>query len=89
MAYKKDPQAVLDYTFDWGPWLTPVGDTISSVVWALTGTLSKASESFTTTTATAFIGGGTLDETETLTCRITTNGGRTDERSVQLKIVNR
>ena len=89
MAYKKDPQAVLDYTFDWAPWLTPIGDTIVAVVWTLSGTLAKVSQSNTTTTATAFISGGTLGETETLTCRITTAGGRTDERSILLHIVNR
>ena len=89
MAFKKDPQAVLDYTFDWSPWLTPIADTIASVTWTTSGTLTKTSQSNTSTTASAFVSGGTVDETETLTCRITTNGGRTDERSIQLKIVNR
>lgn len=89
MAFKKDPQATLDYTFDWGPWLAPIADTIATVTWTTSGTLTKTSQSNTSTTATAFVSGGTLDSTETLACRITTNGGRTDERTIQLKIVNR
>lgn len=88
-AYKKDPSATLDYEFDWSAWLLGVSDTIASVVWVTTGTLVKVSSSFTSLTATAFISGGTLGENETLTCRITTTGGRIDDRSVTLKIVSR
>lgn len=89
MAFKKDPNAVLDYTFDWGPYLTPLGDTISTATWVLSTGLTKVSQSNTTTTATAFVSGGTVGETATLTCRIVTNGGRTDDRSISLKIVER
>jgi hypothetical protein len=88
-VYKKDPNAVLDYTFDWGPYLTPLADTIASAVWVLPASVIKVSQLQTTTTASAFLSGGTLGETETVTCRITTNGGRTDDRSIQLKIVER
>ena len=88
-TYKKDPAATLDYTFDWTAYLAPLGDTISSVTWVLGDTLTKVSQSNTTTAATAFIAGGTLGNTATLTCRIVTVGGRTDDRTVNLKIVNR
>jgi hypothetical protein len=88
-TYKKDPAAVLDYSFDWGPYLTPLLDTIATVTWVKTGTLVIVSQTHTTTTATAFVSGGDIDATETLTCRITTTGGRTDDRSISLKIVER
>lgn len=88
-VFKKDPNAVLDYTFDWGPYLTPLADTISTVTFILTGTLTKTSQANTSTTATAFVSGGTVGNTETLTCRIVTTGGRTDDRSISLKIVDR
>lgn len=87
--FKKDPDATLDYEFDWSAWLLDVSDTIASVTWVLTGTLVKVSSSFTSLTATAFISGGTEGEDETLTCRITTTGGRIDDRSVTLKITPR
>ncbi len=88
-TFKKDPDAVLDYVFDWAPYLTPIADTIASVTWVLSPGLTKISQSNTTMTATAFIGGGTAGESLTLTCRIVTAGGRTDDRSVVLKIVDR
>ena len=89
MAYKKDPNATLDYSFDWGPYLTPLGDTIVTVEWVLSPGLTKVSQSNTTTTATVFVSGGVLEETETLTCRITTAGGRIDDRTIELVMVSR
>ena len=59
-AYKKDPNATLDYTFDWGPYLTTLGDTIVSVVWVLSSGLVQVSVSNTTTTATIFVSGGPM-----------------------------
>ena len=88
MAFKKDPDAVLDYTVDWTEYLTAISDTISSVTWILSSGITKVSQSNTTTTATAFVSGGVSD-VETLTCRIVTAGGRTDDRTIQLKIVSR
>jgi hypothetical protein len=88
-VYKKDPNAVLDYTFDWAPYLLPLNDTILTVEWVVSAGLTKVSSSFGTTNATAFVSGGVVGTTETLTCRITTNGGRVDDRSITLKIVER
>lgn len=89
MAFKKDPNAILDYTVDWTAYLTPIADTIASVEWVVPATLTKVSQSNTTMTATAFISGGTVGTQEILTCRITTAGGRVDDRSITLNIVNR
>lgn len=88
-SYKKDPNATLDYTFDWTAYLTPLADTIASVIWVLPVGLTNVSQSNTSMTATVFVSGGTLGESLQLTCRITTAGGRTDDRSITLKIVER
>lgn len=88
-SYKKDPNATLDYTFDWTAYLTPLADTIASVSWVLPVGLTNVSQSNTSMTATVFVSGGTLGESLQLTCRITTAGGRTDDRSITLKIVER
>ena len=85
----KDPDAKLDYKFDWAAWLTPLSDTITSVTWVLTVGLTLVSSSNTTATATAVVSGGVADDTEVLTCRITTAGGRIEDRSVNLKISQR
>lgn len=89
MAFKKDPNAVLDYTFDWGPYLTPLSDTIVTVTWVPSSGLTVASSSNTSTSATAFVSGGVPDATESLTCRIVTAAGRTDDRTISLNIVSR
>lgn len=89
MAYDKDPNAKLDYIFDWGPYLAPIADTITSVLWLTSAGLTVSQTSFTTTTATAFVSGGVLDASETLTCRITTAGGRIDDRTITLEITER
>jgi len=87
--YLKDPDAVLDYTFAWTAWLTAIEDTIDTVEWIPDEGLTVANSSYTTTTATAFVSGGTVGETLKLTCRITTLDGRTDDRTITLKIVDR
>lgn len=88
-SYKKDPNAILDYTFDWAPYLTPIADTIASVQFTTSTGLTKTSQSNTATAATAFVSGGVVGKTEKLTCRIVTAGGRTDERTIDLKILER
>lgn len=91
MAYKKDPDATLDYSFDWGPYLTPLTDTIATVQWVLSAGLTKVAESSTATIATIFVSGGVLGEIETITCRITTAAPipRIDDRTISLTIVSR
>lgn len=85
----KDPDAVLDYSFDWNPWLQPLGDTIVSHQFLAEGGLVIDSSANDSTTATAWVSGGTTGKTERLTCRITTADGRTDDRSVFLKVLER
>lgn len=88
-TFKKDPDATLDYSFDWSAYLTPLGDTIQTATWIPDTGLTVVSSAKTNTTATAFVSGGTAGDSLTLTCRIVTTGGRTDDRSITLKIVNR
>lgn len=89
MAFKKDPNAVLDYTVDWSAWLSPLADTITTVTWVVSDAMTVVSQSETTTVATVFLSGGVEGTTETVTCRVATAGGRTDDRSITLKIVSR
>lgn len=88
-GFVKDPQAILDYSLDWGPWLD--GDTISTSNWVVESPLviESGTESFDSTTTVLFISGGTAGQTYLVTNTITTAGGRTDERSFELRIRNR
>lgn len=88
-TYKKDPDATLDYTVDWTAYLAAIADTITSVTWVLSTGITKVSQSNTSTTATIFVSGGVEGSSETMTCRITTAGGRIDDRTIALKIVSR
>lgn len=88
-VFKKDQDSVLDYSFDWTAWLFDINDTIASVSWAPDTGLTVSSSSHTDATATAFVSGGAVGDVLKLTCRIVTTGGRTDDRTITLKIVNR
>ena len=84
----KDPNAVLDYSFDWTAYLAAISDTIESVEFVLDDGLVQVDFSHTTTMAVVWVSGG-VPGTLRVTCRITTVGGRVDDRSVFLKIVER
>lgn len=85
----KDPNAVLDYSMDWSAWLAVAGDAIQSASWTVTGGVSVNSSSYTATSTAAFISGGTAGTTATATCRITTVGGRTEDRTIYLTVQDR
>jgi hypothetical protein len=81
----KDPQATLDYVVDWSKWLeTSSNDVVSSVVWIVPNGLVKTTSAFTDTTATVWLSGGVLGRVYTITCRVTTLAGRTQDYSFQL-----
>ena len=84
---RKDPHAVLDYMVDWEPWLK--GDTIVGSMWLPADGLTIDYETFTATSATAWLAGGTVGVAYTLTNRVTTAGGRTDDRSITILVGER
>ena len=81
----KDPSAILDYQIDWSIWLG-ANDTLQTVTWEISSGLVKDSESNTSTTATIWLSGGTLNQFYTITCSIITAQGRYDQRSFVLRI---
>lgn len=86
---QKDPAATLDYTFDWSDYLALIADTIASVTFTVAGGVALTTQSNTTTAATAWISGGVTGVPASVACRITTSSGRTDERTIYLKIKDR
>ena len=87
MTYAKDPHAVLDYVLDWTKW--PNGDTIAASEWTVPADLTLNSHSNTTTRSTAWISGGSAGQSYTVTNRITTVGGRTEDRSFIIAVAER
>ncbi len=86
-TYTKAPTEVLDYQEDWSEWLGV--DTISLSTWTFPVGITKNSSSNTTTTATVWVSGGTLDTDYTTTNTIVTAGGRTATRTVLFRIRQR
>jgi len=83
----KDPDAILDYSLDWSAWLGE--DTIVASTWLLPADLTKVSETFTSTQATIWLSKGTPGTRRTITNRITTAAGRTEDRTRYLYIKDR
>lgn len=86
-AATKDPQATLDYRFDWSLWL--VTDTISTVIWTVPSGITQTAATNTTTTATIWLAGGVVGTKYTVACRITTATGRIDERSLIVSVIQK
>ena len=90
-GFVKDPEATLDYSVDWGPWLD--GDLISTSNWTIDSplTIISASDSVndTDTITTVYVSGGVAGEEYELKNTITTDGGRTDERTLKIRVRER
>ena len=78
----KDPNSLLDYGFDWAPWLA--GDTITESTWTATGGLEVVENrsEHTLMATTVWVQGGTEGRSCSLTNRIVTAAGRRDERTL-------
>lgn len=85
---EKDSDAVLDYAFEWEDWLS-ASETISAVTITAAPGITVDSSSNTTDTVTVWLSGGTAGVPYTVACRITTNQGRTDERTMTIRVTNR
>lgn len=94
MAYtrfEKDPQALLDYSVNWTTWLG--SDTIltSTFVVAPPGELLISSDSVDATNkiAMVWLEGGVRPKVYLVTNHVTTAGGRADDHSFQIKMVEK
>lgn len=99
--YLKDPDAILDYKFDWAAltngsgssdWLdTDNGETIDShTIIADTGiTVDSSSVTDSNTSVKVWLSDGTVSNYYGVTCRIVTSASRTDDRTMKIKIQER
>lgn len=86
-GFTKDPQAVLDYVWDWSAWLG--SDVITDHTVTAPEGITVDSSSHTDTAVTAWISGGSHRRSYVVTCHITTLGGRADDRSVVFQVQSR
>lgn len=80
-TFIRDPDSVLDFQIDWSSWLAD-GEIITSSVWTPVD-VTVDSASFDATSSTVWVSGGALPNAS-VTNRITTSAGRTDDRTIRL-----
>jgi hypothetical protein len=87
----KDPGATLDYSADWRQWLAAIGDSLAShdAFAAADASITIDAVIDTAGLITAFASGGVVNELEPVTFHVETVGGRKDDRTIYLKIVQR
>ncbi len=84
-----DPDARLDYTWDWTAWLTE-GETITSAEILPTDGLATDDTGHDDTTVTTWVTTSLeAGKSGGVTCRITTSAGRIDDRTITLQIADR
>lgn len=89
-SYGQDPDAVLDYTVDWGLWL-PADDTISASTWTSSSVnMTLSNDDFDDTTTSVFVTIGASAEEDDIyqaVNHITTVGGRENDQTLYIKVV--
>lgn len=88
LTIKKDPDAVLDWQFDWSSWLAP-GECISSYSVAVNAGLTLDSDSNNSTSVTAWLSGGVAGSSYTVTVSVVTDNvpARKDDKSITILVV--
>jgi hypothetical protein len=88
----KDPEAVLDYSVDWGAEYL-LGDLIADSQWSVepdeSGGVSVIGSDFDASTSTVKARGGIRGRLYRLINDVVTQSGRNDRRSIMLRVENR
>lgn len=87
----KDPDAILDYGWDFSDLIDPSDPITNASFPTVTGgiTIDSGSVVITNNVVYAFVHGGTPGETASGTCRYVTAAGRSDDRTLYFKIRDR
>jgi len=94
---RKDPDAKLDYPFDWraktnghgdSDWLAP-DETIVSYVITVDDGITLVKDSENNGLVVVWLSGGEVGKWYKIGCKITTSEGRIDERTLHIRVENR
>lgn len=83
----KDPDAVLDYGWNWSPWLD--GDTLTDHTITATAGITVDDSSRSATAVTVRLSGGTAGEEYEVTCHVETSAGEEDDRTIVIPVRQR
>lgn len=86
--FSKDPDATLDFIFDWSSWLESTETITNHTITATTGIVVDSSTE-SAGKVTVWLSGGTYGATYSIACKITTSSNRTDERTMFISIFDR
>jgi hypothetical protein len=86
-VFVKDPAAVLDYAVELATWLG--SDTLSTRVVTVPSGITKDSDAISGTKVLAWLSGGTAGVDYQVVYKWTTAGGRTDERTLIIRVQQR
>ena len=86
IIFQKAPQDIVDFSESWSNWLIG-SDTIVSTAWAADPGITIVSSSFTATTTTVVISGGTAGQIYALRGAIATGSGRIELRSALVYVL--
>lgn len=81
----KDPDDILDYGVDWSARLS--GDTLAASDWIVPDGITEDSASFSASSATIWLSGGTAGQSYAITNRVTTAAGRQFDATVTIQVV--
>jgi hypothetical protein len=90
----KDPDAVLDYAFDWTAWLA-AGETVTDAAVTIGGpdavlTIAAGKPAPAAgSVVTVWLAGGTIGNDYGVVAHITTSAGREDDRTITIKVRQR
>lgn len=83
--YVKDPDAALDYGFDWSKWLD-TGEVVAISEWEVASGLTGSMQVNTGTVTQIRLSGGVLNQTYSVVNRITTSSGQVDDRTLLITV---
>ena len=88
----KDPSSRLPFSIDWSAWLAAEDDAADTATWIVPDGLVQETDPAPTLAAgkaTVWLSGGTIGQTYAVVCRLTTVGGRIDDRTIHIRIEQR
>ena len=88
MTIYKDPNARLDFAFDWSAWLEEDETIVSQTFEVALGDVVVDADSELNGVVTVWLTGGTVGKAK-VTCHIVTSVGREDDRTMSITVKER
>lgn len=87
-TFAKDPDAVLDFAFNWSDWLED-DETISTYDITVSDGITLDSDIEADNVVTVWLSGGEDSRRYNVACKIVTSLARTDERTMRIMVMER